>query len=69
MNRVSGTIEWEATLRRLGIDVNLEEDRAVSMEQCEKEWEDIMMESTRRKRRSKMKKHKYASQFSPLLGH
>ena len=67
MNRVSGTVEWEATLRRLGIDVSLEEDRAVSKVQCDKEWKDIMMESTKRKRRSKMKKHKYVAAFGSML--
>jgi len=58
LNRVGGTVAWESTLRHLGLDVNLEEGRASLKEQCEREWEDIMMDSTKRKRRSKMKKHK-----------
>jgi hypothetical protein len=58
MNRVGGTIAWEATLRHLGLDVSLEEGRVSTREQCEKEWEEIVMDSTKRKRRSKMKKHK-----------
>ncbi|KAK7037922.1 DUF1713 domain-containing protein [Favolaschia claudopus] len=58
MTRAGATVSWEDTLRRLGFDVDLaaEELRA---EEWNQEWEDILADSVKRKRRKKMKKHKY----------
>ncbi|KII89153.1 hypothetical protein PLICRDRAFT_53618 [Plicaturopsis crispa FD-325 SS-3] len=56
LNRVGGAIAWEDTLRRLGVDVD--EGRVELSKELEKEWNDIYMDSTKRKRRKKMKKHK-----------
>ncbi|PFH54132.1 hypothetical protein AMATHDRAFT_423 [Amanita thiersii Skay4041] len=58
MSRAGATIQWEETLRRLGLDVEMELERIVLREQMEKEWEEVLMDSTKRKRRKKMKKHK-----------
>ncbi|KAK7020430.1 DUF1713 domain-containing protein [Favolaschia claudopus] len=57
MTRAGATVSWEDTLRRLGFDVELaaEELRA---EEWNQEWEDILADSVKRKRRKKMKKHK-----------
>jgi len=41
----------------LGLDPEMEPERVVMREQMEKDWE-VMMDSTKRKRRKKMKKHK-----------
>ncbi|KAK2466724.1 hypothetical protein APHAL10511_000982 [Amanita phalloides] len=57
MNKAGAMAEWEATLRRLGLDVEMEPQRVEMKEQMEKEWE-VMMDSTKRKRRKKMRKHK-----------
>jgi hypothetical protein len=48
MSRVGGMISWESTLRRLGIE----------MKGVNEEVKEVTMESTKRKRKSKMKKHK-----------
>lgn len=58
MNRAGGVVDWENTLRRLGLDVEEEAERVGSKVQMEKEWQDVLMDSTKRKRRKKMKKHK-----------
>jgi hypothetical protein len=58
VNRAGGTTAWEHTLRWLGLDVGLEDGRVGLKEQLAREWEDVMMDSTKRKRRRKMKKHK-----------
>jgi len=49
MNAVSSAVSWEATLRRLGL--NLSEDATLG-------GPSIELDSTKRKRRTKMKKHK-----------
>ena len=58
MSRVGGTLTWEATLKRLGINLELDEGRVELKEKLVREWEQVMLDSTRRKRRAKMKKHK-----------
>jgi hypothetical protein len=58
MNRAGAAMAWEHTLRGLGLDVDLEEGRAGLKEQWAREWHDMMMDSTKRKRKKKMKKHK-----------
>ncbi|EDR14239.1 uncharacterized protein LACBIDRAFT_305874 [Laccaria bicolor S238N-H82] len=58
MNRAGSTVAWESTLKHLGLDVALDADRINLQQQFDKEWEDVMMDSTKRKRRKKMKKHK-----------
>ena len=57
MNKAGSMVEWEKTLRMLGLDPEMEPERIVMREQMEKEWE-VMLDSTKRKRRKKMKKHK-----------
>jgi hypothetical protein len=57
MNRARSVIEWEDTLRRLGLDVDNEPERKQTKELMAAEWR-IEMDSTKRKRRKKMKKHK-----------
>jgi hypothetical protein len=52
MNAVSSAVSWEATLRRLGL--NPTENTAVLGEQGLA----VELDSTQRKRRKKMKKHK-----------
>jgi hypothetical protein len=52
MNAVNSAVSWEATLRRLGL--NPAEDAALGGLSVE-------LDSTRRKRRRKMKKHKCAN--------
>ena len=58
MNRAGGTVAWESTLKHLGLDVAFDADRINLQQQFDREWEDVMMDSTKRKRRKKMKKHK-----------
>jgi len=58
MNKAGATVSWENTLKRLGLDVAQDADRVNLQQQFEKEWQDVMMDSTKRKRRKKMKKHK-----------
>ncbi|KAJ7905750.1 hypothetical protein B0H14DRAFT_2661459 [Mycena olivaceomarginata] len=57
MARAGATISWDNTLRQLGLDVDsaAEELRA---EEWNQDWEDILADSVKRKRRKKMKKHK-----------
>ena len=54
-NRIGAAMSWEATLKRLGLDVT--EGRAEEVHQAQVDFE-IYMDSTKRKRRRKMKKHK-----------
>ena len=54
-NRVGAALTWEATLKRLGLDVAAEHEEEVCQAQAEF---DMYMDSTKRKRRRKMKKHK-----------
>uniref|UniRef100_A0A0W0FLA1 Ribosomal protein mS38 C-terminal domain-containing protein n=1 Tax=Moniliophthora roreri TaxID=221103 RepID=A0A0W0FLA1_MONRR len=53
MNRLGAAVDWEATLQRLGLASNV-----ANQAELDKEYRDVMMESTKRKRRKKMKKHK-----------
>ncbi|THH16485.1 hypothetical protein EW146_g4162 [Bondarzewia mesenterica] len=48
INRVGSLISWDETMRRLGVQV----------EQMDLSGHEILMDSTKRKRRKKMKKHK-----------
>ncbi|KAJ6630592.1 hypothetical protein B0H10DRAFT_836153 [Mycena sp. CBHHK59/15] len=57
MTRAGATVAWESTLRRLGVDVDLAANDLRAKE-WNQEWEDILMDSVKRKRRKKMKKHK-----------
>jgi hypothetical protein len=56
--RVGGTISWEDTLTRLGLDGNTKEGRAELAKELAREWEIIYADSVKRKRKKKMKKHK-----------
>lgn len=58
VNKAGPTVAWEKALRKLGLDVEMEPERVVMREQMEKDWSEVMMDSTKRKRRKKMKKHK-----------
>ena len=58
MTKAGATVSWEETLKTLGLDVAKEAERADLQQQFEKDWEDVRMDSTKRKRRKKMKKHK-----------
>lgn len=55
VNRIGASMAWEGTLKRLGLDVT--EGRADEVRLAEAEFE-VLMDSTKRKRRKKMKKHK-----------
>jgi hypothetical protein len=65
MNHAGATVAWEDTLRRLGLDVDKDVERVGLQQQWDREWQEVMMDSTKRKRRKKMKKHK--SVFLPLV--
>ncbi|KNZ79406.1 hypothetical protein J132_10262 [Termitomyces sp. J132] len=56
MSHAGAAVSWEQTLRRLGLDVD--KDRIEMQEKLDKEWREVLMDSTKRKRRKKMKKHK-----------
>jgi hypothetical protein len=58
MNKAGATVSWEDTLKHLGLDVTQEADRVNLQQQFDKDWREVMMDSTKRKRRKKMKKHK-----------
>lgn len=58
INHAGATVAWEDTLRRLGLDVDQDAERVNMQRQWSREWQEIMMDSTKRKRRKKMKKHK-----------
>ncbi|KAF9265551.1 hypothetical protein L218DRAFT_860097 [Marasmius fiardii PR-910] len=58
MTRLGSTVDWEATLQRLGLELHTESERASLRETLEKEYRDVVMDSVKRKRRKKMKKHK-----------
>ena len=58
MNKAGATVSWEETLKHLGLDVTQEADRVNLQQQFDKDWREVMMDSTKRKRRKKMKKHK-----------
>ncbi|KXN91483.1 hypothetical protein AN958_00745 [Leucoagaricus sp. SymC.cos] len=58
MNTVGATVDWEETLKTLGINLSNDQERVKLQEQWDREWEEVMMDSVKRKRRKKMKKHK-----------
>ncbi|KAF9053056.1 hypothetical protein BJ165DRAFT_1445123 [Panaeolus papilionaceus] len=58
MSKAGATMSWEATLKHLGLDVSKDADRVNLQEQFDKEWNEVLLDSTKRKRRKKMKKHK-----------
>ncbi|KAH6918296.1 hypothetical protein BKA70DRAFT_1381173 [Coprinopsis sp. MPI-PUGE-AT-0042] len=60
INKAGPAVAWEQTLKRLGLDPAAEPERVEMQGQMDRDWEDvqILMDSTKRKRRSKMKKHK-----------
>ncbi|KAF5330665.1 hypothetical protein D9619_005361 [Psilocybe cf. subviscida] len=58
MNKASAALQWENTLRQLGLDVSQDADRVNLPQQFARDWEEILADSTKRKRRKKMKKHK-----------
>jgi hypothetical protein len=55
INRVGGEVEWEKTLRHLGVD---KREGTRDVLEIHREWKHVMMDSTKRKKRKKMKKHK-----------
>lgn len=55
VNRIGASLSWEDTLKRLGL--NQEDGRAAEVSTAEAEYE-AYMDSTKRKRRKKMKNHK-----------
>ncbi|KAJ7709683.1 hypothetical protein B0H17DRAFT_1155577 [Mycena rosella] len=57
MTRAGATVAWDNTLRRLGLDVDLAA-RDLQAAEWDQDWEDILADSVKRKRRKKMKKHK-----------
>jgi endonuclease I len=58
MTKAGSTVSWEETLKTLGLDVSKEAERVNLQQQFKKDWEDVVLDSTKRKRRKKMKKHK-----------
>lgn len=60
MNKAGAAVTWEQTLKRLGLDPSHDPERIGVQAQMDKDWEDvqILLDSTKRKRRKKMKKHK-----------
>jgi len=54
MSQAGSMADWENTLRRLGWD----DGRAEVKAQMAEEWNEVVMDSVKRKRRKKMKKHK-----------
>jgi hypothetical protein len=63
MNHAGATVAWEDTLRRLGLDMDQDAERVHLQQQLDREWQEVMMDSTKRKRRKKMKKHKSVIHF------
>jgi len=63
INHAGATVAWEDTLRRLGLNVDQEIERVKLQQQWNREWQEVMMDSTKRKRRRKMKKHKSVVRF------
>ncbi|KAJ7063458.1 hypothetical protein C8F01DRAFT_78325 [Mycena amicta] len=57
ITRAGAAVSWESALQRLGLDVG-SEALGVQAAEWNDEWEDILADSTKRKRRKKMKKHK-----------
>ena len=68
-NRVGGAIAWQQALSRLGLNAKYSENDMTLAKETAQEWVTIHADSTRRKKRKKMKKHKYVPsphQFSFL---
>lgn len=57
-NRVGAVAEWETVLKKMGLDMSQDAERVQLREQMDKEWEEVLMDSVKRKRKKKMKKHK-----------
>jgi hypothetical protein len=57
-SRVGGIVSWQNTLARLGLDGESTQDSAVNAKESAQEWFTIYADSTKRKKRKKMKKHK-----------
>ena len=55
VNKVGSAMQWEEALRKLGLDETTRRAEEVSLAEAEF---DMYMDSTKRKRRRKMKKHK-----------
>lgn len=55
VNRIGASLAWEDTMKRLGLDMTSGRAEEVSLAEAEFE---LYMDSTKRKRRKKMKKHK-----------
>ncbi|KAJ3517408.1 hypothetical protein NLJ89_g525 [Agrocybe chaxingu] len=58
MSKAGPAISWEHALKTLGLDVSKDADRVNLQQQFDREWEEVLLDSTKRKRRKKMKKHK-----------
>jgi hypothetical protein len=58
VTHAGAAVAWEDTMRRLGLDVDKDAARVEMKEQLDKDLEEVMMDSTKRKRKKKMKKHK-----------
>lgn len=58
MNRVGASISWENTLSKLGVTGEDAEGKAALAKEWARDWETIHADSTKRKRKKKMKKHK-----------
>lgn len=56
--RAEAALSWERTLKHLGLDVAQDADRVGLPAQFAREWAEVLLDSTKRKRRKKMKKHK-----------
>lgn len=66
MSRVAGAVSWHQVLSRLGLSAKFSENDMALAKETAQEWVTIHADSTRRKKRKKMKKHKYvpSPQFS-----
>ncbi|KAG6376222.1 hypothetical protein JVT61DRAFT_2197 [Boletus reticuloceps] len=58
MNRVGDAVAWQQALSRLGLSAKYSEDDMTLAKETAQEWVTIHADSTRRKKRKKMKKHK-----------
>ena len=64
-NRVGGAIAWQQALSRLGLSAKCSENDMTLAKESAHEWVSIHADSTRRKKRKKMKKHKYVPSPPP----
>lgn len=67
MNSVGGAITWQQTLSRLGLGVKFSENDMTLAKESAQEWVSIHADSARRKKRKKMKKHKYVPLSPPVF--